>query len=161
MLNIVRCGIIEAMSNLDTLRYRYLAYFVIRDAIGFYFGIPKFMDSLNTDKLINDRLKLKLKDNPDADEKQIERYKRLIDKSVKSRVAYLSDDYEHCKDVLFNDNVWLQLLDIDTEFFQTYLNKLPQETKDELAIVPSWTIRDDSLRRPYLNSEKAVREIKF
>lgn len=149
------------VNNLDILRYRYLAYFVIRDAIGFYFGIPKFMSDLDIDKVAEARLKVKLSVKPTDSEKQIDKHKRLILKSINSRVEYLKEDYEFCKDVLFEDNVWLELLDIDPQFFKSYLAKMPESVVNELAIIPSWHTRDEDLGRPYLSSQHNVGQIKF
>jgi hypothetical protein len=133
-------------------RYKLLAFLIIRDAIGFFFGIPKFFESLNIDEVIKNKLNDKIKDREITD-KQKDKYRRLITKSVNARIAYLQEDYEFCKDVLFTKNIWLELLNIDPIFFETYLNKMSEKSIDELAIVPNWTMRDESLRRPYLNAE--------
>lgn len=146
--------------SIDKLRYRYLAYFVIRDAIGFYFGIPKFMEGLDVDKIVKSKLDDKIKDKEVTDQ-QIEKYRRLITKSINARITHLQEDHKFCQEVLFTDNIWLQLLDIDAQFLHTLLTKLTTEAADELAIVPNWTTRDDSLRRPYLNTERDVRNLKF
>lgn len=153
-------GSLTRDKHVDKLRYRYLAYFVVRDAIGFYFGIPKFMDSIDRDKVIAERLEQKIAGR-DVPEEKVCRYRELIEKSVDNRISHLAEDFQHCEDVLFNDNIWLQLLDIDCEFFKSYLHKLSTSTTDELAIVPNWTTRDDSLSRPYLISERDVRNLKF
>lgn len=139
----------------ESLRYKYLAYYVLRDAIGFFYGIPKFLESLDRDAVIESKLQKKIKDKQ-VSEQQIIKYRSLIEKSVDKRIKYLEEDYVHCQDVLFKDNVWLQLLDIDPEFFKVYLNKLPKEISDELAIVPSWTVRDHSLKRSYYERDYSL-----
>jgi hypothetical protein len=52
-------------------------------------------------------------------------------------------------------------LDLDVEFFKTYLPKLSEDVKNQLAVVPSWTTRDHSLGRPYLVDNKNVASIAF
>lgn len=152
--------LLKTSENLDRLRYKYVAYLVIRDAIGFYFGIPKFMKTLDTEAVINYKVAERTK-GKDLTERQLEKHSRLVTKSVKARVAYLEDDLEHCREVLFTDNIWMQLLDLDVEFFKSYLDKLPPTITDELAIVPNWTTRDDSLSRPYSTSNKGLKNISF
>jgi len=138
------------------LRYRYLAYCVIRDAIGFYFGIPKLFEQSNfsvalkefTDQKINELQKSK---NRPLEQKEIDKCTKVTEKLMASRLKELTTDYENCQDVLFTDNLWLQLLDLDSEFFKNYLPKLSSELIDELAVVPKWHTRDHSLGRPYIN----------
>lgn len=149
------------ITNLDILRYRYLAFLTIRDSIGFYLGIPKFIESVDIPEIIEEKLQEKLSTKLNPTDRQISKYRNSIAKSIEARLAYLLDDYKSCEDVLFNDNIWLQLLDLDPTFMKSYINKLSSDMKEELAVVPSWTIRDDSLRRPYLNNDRPIKEIKF
>lgn len=86
-------------------------------------------------------------------DKEIKRCSNIVNRSIQNRLKELTMDYEYCEDVLFNDNIWLQLLDVNGEFLKSYLNKLPQETKDQLAVVPKWNTRDHSLGRAYINDD--------
>lgn len=149
------------INQLEVLRYKYLAFLVVRDSISFYYGIPKFFDTFNIEESVNAKVNERFGSEAHTD-KQRNRYKKLISKSIEKRVNYLKDDYKHCKQTLFEDNIWLQLLDIDPEFFKTYLDKLPRKLQDELAVVPKLSVRDDSLPRPYLiNSDRNVKDLRF
>lgn len=145
------------MTKLSILKYKYFAYMNVRDAIGFYLGIPIFLKTINQEELIEERLKQKLAKNPNYSEADILKYKKLITKSLQNRIKNLEDDYEYCKTVLFTDSLWLQWLDLDSNFFKTYLDRLPEHIVAKLAVIPSWTIRDDDLSRPYLNSDRNVK----
>jgi hypothetical protein len=150
----------------QNLRYKRFAYCIIRDAIAFYFGIPKLfaendyikaLDSLIAEKLSNLE---KAKKRP-LTEREINKCKRLTERLMASRLEELTTDFNHCKDVLFKDNVWLQLLDVNAEVFKTFLDTLPEHTKDELAVVPKWSTRDHSLGRPYINDNFKLTKIVF
>jgi hypothetical protein len=151
---------------LQKLRYRYFAYCVVRDAIGFYFGIPKFLQTVDFNTVVSEKVKAKVAEaeaelGRKPSSKELGRYRRSVEKSVKSRIRELEEDFEHCKLVLFEDNLWLNHLDLDVEFFKTYLPKLSEDVKNQLAVVPSWTTRDHSLGRPYLVDNKNVASIAF
>lgn len=149
------------INQLEVLRYKYLAFLVVRDSISFYYGIPKFFETFDMEKSVDAKVREKFS-NEDHTPKQKTRYRKLISKSIEKRVNYLKEDYEHCKQTLFEDNIWLQLLDIDPNFFKTYLNKLPPNLQNELAVVPKLSVRDDSLPRPYLiNSDRNVKDLRF
>lgn len=135
------------------LRYKCFAYFVIRDALGFYFGIPKFLSTCDLNQVIEEKLDKKIK-NQTLSVEQINKHRRLITKSVQKRVDSLREDYQNCQDTLFTDNLWLQWLGIDPEFFKRYVKTVSVTAIEELAIVPTWNRRDDLLRRPYLSSDK-------
>jgi hypothetical protein len=114
---------------LQKLRYRYFAYSVIRDAIGFYFGIPKFLQTVDFNEVVRMRLadKVALREGVVGralSDKEKTRYRKSIEKSVRSRIYELEEDYRFCEEVLFEDNIWLQHLDLDVEFFKHYLPKL-------------------------------------
>ncbi len=146
---------------LQRLRYRYLAYRTIRDALGFYLGIPKFLADVNVDEVVNQKFTHRLsilekKKGRKLTDKEATRSKRTIEKTVLNRISLLNQDYLYCEDVLFNDNLWLQLLDVDPEFFRNYLDRLTPSMKDELAVVPNWTTRDHSLGRPYITDKMSM-----
>ncbi len=150
---------------LQKLRYRYLAYCTIRDAVGFYFGIPKFLANVNQVAVIEEQFQkrtkfLETKKARELTPEEAKRCRRSVEKTVLDRIALLQDDFLNCKDVLFTDNIWLQLLDLSPEFLQTYLCGLQPSVRDELAVVPNWTTRDHSLGRPYIG-DKMSRDIKF
>lgn len=142
--------------ELQRRRYQYFAYLVIRDAIGFYLGIPKFLedDDLNSvfETLYNQKIKA-LEKKKRRELTTDERFKcRLsVDKFIVKRRSELIEDFEHAKDVLFNDNMWLQWLDLNPEYLQKYLDSLPEESRERLAVIPGWTTRDHTLGRPYVN----------
>lgn len=141
--------------KVQQLGYKYLAFIVIRDAIGFYYGIPIFLESINQEELVNDRLQERTKRN-NLTYKQILRQRQSINQSITRRIANLKEDYKHTEELLFTENVWLDWLGIDPEFFKCYLPNLPEKTVAELAVVPSWDFRDEELRRPYQQSEYDV-----
>jgi len=151
---------------LQKLRYQYFAYCVIRDALGFYFGIPQFLQTVDFNKVVSDRLALKIKDREDVvgrplSDKEKARYRKSIERSVRTRIYELEEDYRYAEAVLFEDNIWLQHLDLDVEFFKHYLPKLAPEHKTQLAVVPNWTTRDHSLGRAYLVDNRNVTSIVF
>lgn len=140
----------------QNLRYKRLAYCVIRDAIAFYFGIPKLFKDNDYTGAVDDLIVAKISSlekakNRPLTEKEVAKCKRLTEKIMAVRLKELTTDYDQCKEVLFEDNLWLQLLDLKADFFKNFLDTLPQETKDELAVIPKWTTRDHSLGRPYIN----------
>jgi hypothetical protein len=149
-------SVLRGSDNLDQIRYKYLAYIVVRDAIGFYFGIPKFLNSFDPEQVVEDRVNEK-KSTPSKDARR----QKLITRMVQNRMNVLMDDYRHSCEILFEDNLWLQLLDIEPDFFKNYLDKLPEEAKDKLAVVPTWRDRDEELRRPYQQAEYTPKEFKF
>lgn len=143
-------------SELQKRRYQYLAYIVLRDAIGFYFGIPQFLSEDNLDDVFVKALQEKLKEikaekgrNPTP--KEINRSIRLVKRSLNARIKELEDDFANCEDVLFNKNIWLELLDLNEDFFRTYLPKLDDKIKADLAVIPKHGTRDHSLGRTYIN----------
>lgn len=151
--------------QVQNLRYKYLAFSVIRDAIGFYLGIPKFL-AKPTDEVYQSRLKSKIelrekKLQRPLTNKELARCELIVSNGIESRISQLKIDLLDCEDVLFHDNHWLQLLNLDAGFIRSYLNKLSQATKDELAIVPNWTTKDHSLGRPYITDERDVTQLKF
>ncbi len=127
--------------------YQRLAYNVIRDAIGFFFGIPKFLAE-NKDRSIayNYFLGLKLDDGEIPSTK----LKKDIEEKIDCRIQDLEEDLEDCKTLLFDDNIWYQVLNLTPETFVRYLNSLSEEEMSELAIVPKWTTQDCSLGRPHI-----------
>ena len=44
------------MTKREKQRYKYLAYVVIRDALGFYLGINKFFQDLDIDAVVQDKM---------------------------------------------------------------------------------------------------------
>lgn len=141
--------------KIQHLGYKYLAYVVIRDSIGFYFGIPIFLESFNQEELVNQKLQDRIK-RKNLTQKQILRHRQTINQSVARRINCLKEDLAHTEELLFTRNVWLEWLDIDPEFFQTYLPNLPDKVIAELAIIPNWDFRDEELRRPYQQFEYDV-----
>lgn len=146
-------------------RYRYLAYLVVRDAIGFYFGIPKFLGSFDREAAVgqfferNLRALERRKSRPLA-RQEIERCRRAAERAVTERIALLEEDLKHCREVLFSDNIWLDHLNLDCQFLKLYLGRLPEEVQEELAVVPNWSTRDHSLGRSYINDRFAA-ELRF
>lgn len=142
--------------NLQKQRYRYLAYIVVRDAIGFYFGIPQFLAEDNLDSVFVNALQEKLKEvrkekGRSPTPKEVNRIIRLVKRSLNARVKELEEDFATCKDVLFNRNIWLELLDLNEDFFKVYLPNLDDKLKKDLSVVPKWGTRDHSLGRTYIN----------
>jgi len=136
--------------------YRYLAYCVIRDAIGFYFGIPKFLESYNFDEvfdlLYKNKVKLlQKKKNRLLTEDEELKCRVSVDKQILKRRTELIEDLIYCEAILFTDNHWLELLDVNSEFLEKYLSSLSEESKEQLAVIPRWTTRDHALSRPYIN----------
>lgn len=121
--------------------YQRLAYVVLRDAIGFYFGIPAFFEQ-NKDKTtaINSIM--------DTGKTQEE-----AEKIILKRTKELQDDFNHCCVLLKSDNVWYQLLGVNPEFFYNYLQGLSEDERRDLAVIPKWTTQDYSLGRPYINDK--------
>lgn len=151
---------------LQKLRYKYFAYCVVRDAIGFYFGIPKFLQDVDFNEVVRQRLTERTEARENVigrllSDKEKAKYRKSIEKSVRTRIYDLEEDYRFCEQVLFEDNIWLQHLDLDPNFFKNYLPSLPDTTKDQLAVVPNWTTRDHSLGRPYLVDNKNAASIAF
>jgi hypothetical protein len=124
--------------------YQKLAWIVIRDAVGFYFGIQEFFDANNN---LTEAVDFLVKQGKTKDEAR---------KIVLSRMKELTEDFEHCKEILSTDNIWHQLLDQDPEVFFQYLNTLSTDERRELAVVPRWTTRDYFLGRPYLNDKFGI-----
>lgn len=151
---------------LQRLRYKYFAYIVVRDAIGFYFGIPKFKSSTDLETVVHERLEKKidlwqLKRKTVISDSERSKLEKSVRKKVNDRMQQLDADFIYCKQVLFEDNLWLQHLDLDPGFFKTYLPQLPDKMKDKLAVVPTWTRRDYALKRPYLVDKKDAKAIDF
>ena len=137
-------------------RYKYLAYVVIRDAIGFYFGIPKFLNQDNLEKVVDKALEEKLRiikkeKNRELTTKEKNRCLRSVKRAVTLRVRELEEDFNHCERILFEDNLWLQLLDLKESFFKRYFAKLNEDTINSLAVIPKLKTRDHSLGRAYIN----------
>lgn len=137
-------------------RYKYLAYIVIRDAIGFYFGIPKFLEQKNLESVLRKAvtekvMALKNEKGRELTQKEVTQCVRSVRRQLISRIRELESDFDCCQQVLFEDNLWLQLLDVNETFFASYLPKLNDKTKDMLAVVPKLKTRDHSLGRPYIN----------
>lgn len=128
------------MDNL-CLNYQRLAYTVLRDATGFYFGIPMFFEQ-NSDKTVAIKSITDTGKTPDEAEKII--YKRTKE---------LEEDFKHCYELINSDNIWYQLLGLTPESFYNYLQNLPAEERRQLAVVPKWTTQDYSLGRPYINDK--------
>lgn len=144
------------MSQWHKKRYQYLAYETVRDAIAFWIGIPKFLEESNL-QLIHDKAlakKLNLTKRVRGREltpEEINKCVRSVKRAIDCRVKELREDFKYCEDVLFTDNLWLQWLNLNPEFFKVYLNKLNQTTLNELAVIPKWGINDHSLGRSYIN----------
>lgn len=144
------------MGNSEQLRYKYLAYIVIRDALGFYFGIPQFLNNEHLTKVFDKAVAEKIRETKkeksrDLTDKEIANCSRLIRRSLAARVKELKEDWIHSKEVLFEDNLWLEWLGLDKDFFIYYIGSLNTEAKDALAVVPKWKTRDHSLGRMYIN----------
>ena len=142
------------------LHYKRLAYSVIRDAIGFYFGIPQFLKEAEEtwQQAFETKLRSKLdyhqkRTGREVTEAELEAYRAWVRRSMHNRILELTEDYEHCKDVLFNNNTWLELLEIDPRQLELRINLIDQETQDELAVVPTWTTSDYSLGRSYISDK--------
>lgn len=151
---------------IQQLRYRYLAYCVIRDAIGFYYGIPKFFNACNTEevhtKMISDKIEsLQTLKSKELNEKERAKCELSVRRTIDKRIKELEEDYNNCVDVLFGDNIWLQLLDVKGEYLKHYLDTLPENMKDELAVVPKWATRDHSLGRSYINDDFTFKDFGF
>jgi hypothetical protein len=152
------------MLDLEQLRqkYRYFAFIVVRDAIGFYLGIPKFLEEENLrlvkDKALAEKLnKAKRSKNRELSPCEIEKCIKVVNKSVEFRIKELKEDFEYCESILFEDNLWLAHLNLNPEFLKTYLDRLDLDTKSELAVVPKWGINDHSLGRSYINDNFSSR----
>jgi hypothetical protein len=136
--------------------YKHFAYLVVRDSIAFYFGIPKFLEEENLKEVLKqiteDKIRqAEFKKGADLNQKEYNKCINSARRSLSLRVKELEKDLERCEDVLFRDNHWLQLLDLDESFFKGYFAKLDQATKDSLAVVPKFKTRDHSLGRSYIN----------
>lgn len=141
---------------MEQLRYKRLAFVTIRDAIAFYFGIPEFLKDENLTEVFAKALQEKINTlqedkQRELTQKEINRCFHTVRKSLSLRIKELEEDLVHCENVLFHDNIWLQLLDVDENFFKTYLTRLNSEAKRSLAVVPKWGCRDHSLGRAYIN----------
>jgi hypothetical protein len=148
----------EQSVYIQHLRYKYLAYCVIRDAIGFYFGIPKLFNQCPFEDAVSELSNQKITGLEQAKgrkltDSEVDKCVRLTEKMMAGRLEELTEDYLYSKDVLFNDNLWLQLLDLNGSFFRDYLDSLSIDLKDELAVIPKWNTRDHSLGRPYINDD--------
>lgn len=121
--------------------YQRLAYTVLRDAVGFYFGIPEFFEQ-NSDRQESIQAII------DTGKTEEEAEKILV-----KRTKELQDDFSHCCILLKTDNIWYQLLDLNPEFFYNYLQGLSKEEKASLAVVPKWITQDYSLGRPYISDK--------
>lgn len=128
------------MSN-QCFNYKRLAYTVLRDAIGFYFGIPEFFEQ-NSDKTKAVQL---ITDTGKTHEE--------AEKIIQKRTKELQDDFNHCCVLLKHDNIWYQMLGVNPEFFYNYLQTLTKEERLGLAVVPKWMTQDYSLGRPYINDK--------
>ncbi len=151
---------LSSEDKVQQLGYKYLAYIVLRDALAFYFGIPIFLESINQEELVNEQIQRRIKQKNLTD-KQILRQRKLINQSITRRINLLKEDHKHAEELLFTSNFWLDWLDIDPEFFKSYLPNLSDKTIAELAIIPNWDFRDEELRRPYqqtLYDAKTVNE---
>lgn len=123
-------------------RYQRLAYCVVRDAIGFYLGIPHFFeDNTNHEEILTYLSSL----YPDKDEEYLEA-------KIKSRILELQEDYEYSRLLLSENNLWFEILDITPDIIQEYLNKLTTVERRKLAIIPRWATQDYSLGRPHINN---------
>lgn len=129
------------MTKREKQRYKYLAYVVIRDALGFYLGINKFFQDLDVDAVVQDKISNGLSD---ADARQ----------HIKHRLKGLQQDLEHAQQTLFTPNIWLMWLNLHPSYVKEYVEKLTDDEKEVLAVVPTWKTRDHSLRRPYLVDDK-------
>jgi hypothetical protein len=142
--------------ELQQKRYKYLAYIVVRDAIGFYFGIPEFLLEDNLEdvfvRAVEEKIKeLKKEKGRNLTSREFNRCLISVKRALNARIKELEEDFNNCQDVLFEDNLWLQLLDLDAMFFREYLPKLSTHIKKELAVIPKWGTRDHSLGRTYIN----------
>lgn len=144
-------------------RYKFFAYKVIRDAIGFYFGIPKFFKENDIRDEYKSQVACKLESiernkGRKPTDREVAKCQRIVLRALNERIAELKTDFAYSKDVLFNndDNIWLQHLELNGEFFKSYLDGLPEDTKDELAVIPKWSTRDHSLGRSYINDDFGV-----
>lgn len=141
---------------IEKLKYKRLAYCVVRDAIGFYFGIQKFFELNNPKdaytKIVQSRLEIiEREKGRKPTEREILKCKKFVRRLINARIKELKIDYVYTKQVLFTDNLWTEHLDINADYFRSYLENLPQNEKDALAVVPKWTTYDHSLGRPYIN----------
>lgn len=128
------------MSN-QCFNYQKLAYIVIRDAVGFYFGIPEFF-AQNSDKE-------QAIDSIVSTGKTQEEAEKIVNKRTKE----LQEDFNYCYELLKSDNIWYQLVGLNPEAFYTYLQSLSVEERQKLAVIPKWTTQDYSLGRPYINDK--------
>lgn len=136
-------------------RYKYLAYCVVRDAIGFYLGIPQFLhENKDTTKACNYVFKCKIKTRKTPlTEKDVEALKQWSENTVSARIKELEEDFEHCIELLTTNNIWLQLLDTTPEVLIKQINSLTELERETLAIVPKWTTQDHALGRPFINDD--------
>lgn len=121
--------------------YQRLAYTVLRDAVGFYFGIPEFFEQ-NSDRAKAIKTIIDTGKTPEEAEKIIAK-----------RTKELQDDFSHCCVLLKSDNIWYQLLGVNPDFFYQYLQGLSAEERQNLAVVPKWTTQDYSLGRSYISDK--------
>lgn len=144
------------MSDNEQLKYKHLAFLVLRDALAFYLGIPKFLEEENLIKILSKAIQerekeLRLEKERELTPKEKARCLRVTRLSLNLRIKELKIDLAYAKEILFEDNVWLQHLNLNEDFFFTYLSRLDEKTKNELAVVPKWKTKDHSLGRPYIN----------
>ncbi len=154
------------MTSTERQHYRYLAYIVLRDALAFYLGIPKFLNEENIKLVYEKALSTKLSNVEKTKGRQlssseINKYTKSVARSFQKKIKELKNDYKHCEEVLFLDNLWLQSLDIDPEFLREYVNKLTDQAKNNLAVVPRWGVNDFALSRNYINDNFSYNTNKF
>lgn len=145
----------------DELKYRLLAYIVVRDALAFYVGIPEFLQSFDRLAIIEDRVRAKQQANPGITEAKLARYRKFTTKAVDRRIADLEADFTYCQTVLFEDNHWLQLLNLDPSVVKRLLSQTSADILKGLAVVPNWRDSDEELRRPYQRMEYNAANPKF
>ena len=145
------------------LFYRYFAYRVIRDALGFYLGIPTFLSSSEAtykdafETLLTKKTEryISVKGKPPGDA-QIKAFSKSIKKKLAKRLSSIEEDYKECELILLENNIWLDLLGLDEDFFPRFICRLSGESVEELSVVPNWLTPDISLGRSYINDNFAT-----
>lgn len=147
------------MRVLDTqaLRYKRLAYLVVRDAIGFYLGIPKFFESVDVDSAVQWQIKIRSEKfatqaGRRPTELELLKIQKSANKFVSDRIQFLNEDFVHAKSTL-QSSIWVDYLGLPAGYLINYVDGLPENVKSDLAVVPNWTTRDHSLSRPYINDK--------
>jgi len=145
------------------LNYKRLAYCVLRDALGFYLGIPLFLVTCEDTRadavkfFVEQKCSLyTTRSGKTPTEAQIKQYTQNVEKRMERRLQELLDDFSYAESVLFEDNIWLNLVDYDPSFYRNFLERLTDVEVLEMAIVPSWVTSDYDLGRKFIKDSLSI-----